>query len=224
MKTFIICILLTFALSAQIDLIDGQQLALQSSAINDLYLMANGQDCMSMDRDGRCGTIYGYHMPMAADMNINNLMNLNNGALFTLMKNDDYFCLRSVPFTKSFLYLDGNDCMNINTDKMCGRMHLYRLNNMVCSTRFGFRIRMLGKNYIMQSVQYPNVYIYFNGMGCMSLANSHDNRRCGSFTGHMIRNISNIPLNLNDTNMYRFMFFNLIKYTPMAGRITVGRH
>jgi hypothetical protein len=212
MKAFIICLfLVSYSLSQQVNLLDGQILGLESSFLNNFFISATGRDCLNMT-EGRCGNVYGVQLP-TINIDRNLFLTRHTNLLWTLVANADYFCLRNNQFN-SFLFLDNTGfSINPTADQIFGKLYLYRLNNMVCTPQFGWRISMIGNYYVLQSVQYPTIYLYFNIQRCLHMQNvtSRYMRRCGGITGFSIRNILNVPTTITglQNNIYRFMFFNL---------------
>jgi hypothetical protein len=212
MKSLLILFLVSCAFAENINLVDNMSIALESGVLANFYIAYSGRDCLNI-HEGRCGMIYGLNIPLSASTTgviDYSLLNKYSNIQWTLVKSQDFFCLRSVGFD-AFLELDGANCLNRTSDVQCGRLYLHRLATMTCSNLFGWRIVFIGNYYALQSVQFPNVYLYFNLSSCQHMvASSRFMRRCGIIQSHFFRNVSAINTSLLSSNvLYRWIFFNI---------------
>ena len=223
MKVYIICLfLLSCCLTEQVSLINGAHIALESGVLDNFYITASGRDCMNIN-EGKCGSVYGLHVPRMVNVttiDYNTLLTPHTNLLWTLVGTQDFFCLQNLQFN-SFLSIEGTSCLNLTGDRQCGRLYLHKLNNMICTQQYGWRIRFIQNYYVLESVQFPGVYLYFNLNACSGLQNSRVLRRCGTVFVHSFRNITNISIT---NNIYRWIFFNIHPIITTARIPMVGRN
>jgi hypothetical protein len=187
MKFAIFLVFVTYALSQGI-LQDQRMIVLRSGHRDNLYLGVTG------------GRILGINIPIASPQNITSVINQHNEIHFQLHKHQDFWCLK--PHTiNGFLQLEGNDCRNITTPRTCGRVIVHTLDNLDCSNLYGWRIRFVNNFYVLESVQFPGVYLYLNGMNVV---------------GYWFKNVSDI--HTNDKSMWAHFIIRPV-LTPRQGGI-----
>jgi hypothetical protein len=146
---------------------EGALISLESNTMKNFYLAARGNGCIGLET-GRCGRLY------AMSITNSTLLEQTDKVHFKVIKNQDYYCLKSNRFN-ALLGFEGQDCLN-TTSRDCGHSYLYRNSN--CTEEYGFKVGMVQNNYIIQSLRYPNAYLFLNTSNC------HANSRfCGSLRG-----------------------------------------
>jgi hypothetical protein len=205
-KVLVLLLLVTLACSrvqrpvinsdVHLNLREGLNFGLISGWLDNLYLSADGNDCLNIV-DGKCGSIVGMNISTANNVDI---WSTHKGIQWTLVHSDDFFCIRSIPYN-AFLYLEGQNCANLDKNQQCGVTSLFRTKEMNCIIDYGWRISMIQNYYVLQSVKYPNVYLYFNGQDCQRVT---DVRKCGVF-GFYLTNTQGILT----SSIYKWVLFNL---------------
>jgi hypothetical protein len=187
-------------------------------------------------QEGKCGTVFGINIPSLVNIKANNLTNLlsqNKTVHWQIQKSKDFFCFRHHIFD-AYLTLDGDDCVNLNEHKRCGIVNLHKVRDMKCIRDFGWRITMVQNFYILQSIKYPNVYLFLSGERCQqqlhrplnvqpsqparNISNIHrpeirenvrnivgNVARCGNVWGFYLENNQN----LQSSNVHHLALFNL---------------
>jgi hypothetical protein len=194
MKFAIFLVFVTYALSQGI-LQDQKMIVLQSGHKDNLYLGVTN------------GRLLGINIPIATPQNITSVINQHNEIHFQLHKHQDFWCLK--PHTiNGFLQLEGDDCRNITTPKACGRVTVHRFDTLDCSNLYGWRIRFVNNFYVLESVQFPGVYLYLNGMRVV---------------GYWFKNIDDI--HTNDQSMWaHFIIRPVVTPRHLQGTGTTGTH
>jgi hypothetical protein len=206
MKLLICALLFICTFSAAVRLRDDLVIAIESGFLDNFYMAVEGSNCQNMT-EGKCGRIYGLGIPSSTNVSELKLLRLRQNVQWNLYKQDDYFCLNSILFN-GFLSIDGQSCLNRTSDVQCGNLFITKLRDMKCSSLYGWRITFINNHYVLQSVQFPNVYIYFNSENCTGLSNIATIQQCGNFMGHYIQNISSLQ-NINSSSLFRWIFFNV---------------
>jgi hypothetical protein len=234
MRIVALCLLIAIAFGANINLQDNMILALESANLKNLFVGIDAQNCQSV-QEGKCGTIFGVNLPISGQSNnISNFLQKYKELEFSLVKQNDFFCLK-FPQYNAFLSLEGNDCQNLNSPKQCGNVILHKMKDMKCSNEMGWRITQFQNYYILQSVQYPNVYLYFNAQNCQqqfsnisgasnatnttrtsnvassNVSNFANLKRCGNLVGFFIKNLQQ---DIQSNQQYRWALFNIF---PIQG-------
>jgi hypothetical protein len=103
------------------------------------------------------------------------VLSQNNVTHWQAIESQEYFCFKSVEWY-ALLGFEGHDCLNITSKKECGRANLYKSK---CSDTYGWRVGFVENNYILQPLNFPDVYLYFNTQDCQPLS-----KKCGRVVGH----------------------------------------
>jgi hypothetical protein len=196
----------------QAELTEGAIVAFESGNARNLYLAADGRGCLDIQH-GRCGSLYGYK-DIEQTIDTNTLIEQSKELQWTVLKYQDFYCFRSVMF-KAFFTLDASDCRE-NMITPCGSTYLFKTTN-ECAKLYGWRIRMVGNSYVLQSVQFNNVFLYLNGESCLSLEGTSMHISlswCGSAVGLYLKNIENLRPN----NVNKWVFYNIpYQILPQTG-------
>jgi hypothetical protein len=173
----------------------GTTIALEASLMNNLFLGTDGSNCTFTE--GRCGSVFGVHIPMTS--NINTLIPQYKNVQWLVDTTNDFYCFRNAQ-ADAYLYLtSGSRCRSMATNGLCGMTYLYK-SGQGCNKLFGWKLVMIDNNVVLQSVHNPNLYLFINKQGCVSGSN-----RCGSVNGFYFKAIEDIRSN----NAYRGAFFNI---------------
>jgi hypothetical protein len=192
---------------------DHSIIALESSLMPDLFLSAVDNGCNTMT-NGPCGTVYGYLTPYLQQNRTEAFIKKNVNLQWEVtQKSVDYFCIRSVRYN-AYLYLSGQDCQGALSQE-CGMIKLYKSDK--CQKSFGWDVTFISNYYVLRSVQFPDVFLYFNSTGCTS---GHDYPMgCGKVVGHYFKNINDA---LSST-LYQGAFWNVpYQRAPMRSHLRRG--
>jgi hypothetical protein len=180
---------------------DRSIIALESSLMYDLYLSSVDNGCTNTT--GPCGTVYGYLTPYMQQNKTETFIKQHVELQWeVLQKSVDYFCLRSVKHN-AYLYLSGQDCQETGgSPQECGRVILYKNGN-DCQKTFGWDVTFISNYYVLRSVQFPDVYLYFNATGCQ--VGRAASMACGKVVGHYFKNIDECVSSV----LYQGAFWNI---------------
>jgi hypothetical protein len=172
MKALVILLLITYSLCQRTithpNIPNYSFLALTSNSLPNFYLAYDASSCKNIP-SGRCGTLFGTYLSQL------DLLPSHNYHFLVIVMEQGFYCL-SPEMLDAILGFDGKAC-TIRGAQQCGKTYLYK--RTACTEKFGWKIGMVGNSYVFLSVTYPNVYLYFNTMGCQN-----NSTGCGSLTGH----------------------------------------
>jgi hypothetical protein len=176
-------------------------IALESALMKDLFLTVAGDDCSNV-RNTTCGILYGLKVPSTGPIKVNAYVGRTKELQWQVFqKTVDYYCLKSVKYN-AYLYINGEDCQQLNSDKECGKVSLFKSDER-CNNKFGWKVNMLSNSYVLESLDFPNVYLFFNARACVQGLSVNQN--CGRVTGHYFNNMNAILSNV----LFRGGFWNI---------------
>jgi hypothetical protein len=196
-------------------LTENSIIALESSLMYDLYLSSVANDCNNTTT-GPCGTVYGYQAPLMTQNRTEGFVKEHVELQWeVLQKSVDYFCLKSVKYN-AYLYISGQDCQQTGgLPQECGQVTLYK-NVSECEETYGWDVTFILNFYVLRSIQFPDVYLFFNSTGCQM--GRQVAMGCGKVVGHYFKNINDVIGSL----MYQAAFWN-IPYQQAPNRSSLLR-
>jgi hypothetical protein len=220
----ILCLVITLAFTLQITLKEGMIMGIESGVLQNLYLTIFESNCAGV-QEGVCGSVFGSIIPTSNTSLLNIVLRSKKNIQWNVLKSDNFYCFKSEQ-ANAFLSLYAQDCSNLNENKQCGTIILNKLKDMKCSQNNGWKIAVVRNNYILESAQFPNVYLYLDGRKCqqpqnfnmrVTNANNISNlRNCGIAAGFYLKN--NSDLYNNNNNADQWVLFNLREIQAVVRR------